>query len=113
MDIKIENQKGITIISLTGNLDSVSSGEVQNTVLDKITTEGEGAKFVFDMQSCDFVSSAGLRTLLIIAKRIKVNNSSAAMGELSEEIMEVMEMTGFDEMYDSYPTVDAAISSLV
>ncbi len=109
MDVKIKQQGEISIIALIGKLDSASSNEVQDTILEKITP---GVKFVFDMQACDFISSAGLRVLLIIAKRIKINNASAAMAGLSDEIMEVMKMTGFDEMFDSYPTVDEAIKSL-
>jgi len=109
MNVKIKQQDGISIVSLIGKLDSASSNDVQDTILEKVTL---GVTFVFDMQACDFISSAGLRVLLIIAKRIKVNNASAAMSGLSNEIMEVMQMTGFDEMFDSYSTVDEAIKSL-
>ncbi len=109
MDVKIKEQDGISIVSLIGKLDSASSNAVQDAILEKITPN---AKFVFDMQGCDFVSSAGLRVLLIIAKRIKVDNASANMAALSDEIMEVMKMTGFDEMFNSYSTVDEAIKSL-
>lgn len=110
MDVKIIEQDGVVIATLVGKLDSNSSADVQDIVLTKITT---GVKFVFDMESCDYISSAGLRTLLIIAKRIKINNAFAAMTGLSEEIIEVMEMTGFDEMYDSYQTIDEAIKALL
>lgn len=109
MDVSIKEQDGITIASLSGKLDSNSAGDVQDLILEKIT---EGVKFIFDMEACSFVSSAGLRTLLIIAKRIKLNNASAAMAAVSDEILEVMEMTGFDDMFASYKTVAEAIESL-
>jgi len=110
MDIKIKEQAGVFIVTLIGNLDSVSSADVQEVVLEKITV---GVKMVFDMRLCEFISSAGLRVLLIIAKRIKIDNAFAAMSGLSDEILEVMAMTGFDEMFDNYQTVDEAINSLV
>ena len=109
MEVSIKEQEGVTIASLTGKLDSNSAGDVQDLILEKIT---EGVKFVFDMESCTFVSSAGLRTLLIIAKRVKVDNASAAIAGVSDEIMEVMEMTGFDDMFESYKTVAEAIKAL-
>ncbi len=109
MKVSIRKQDGITIASLAGKLDSGSAAEVQDLILGKIA---EGITFIFDMESCTFVSSAGLRTLLIIAKRIKVDNASAAMAAVSEEIMEVMEMTGFDDMFESYNTVAEAMNAL-
>jgi anti-anti-sigma factor len=109
MEVRIREQDGITIASLVGKLDSSSAADVQDVLLKKIT---KGIKFVFDMESCTFVSSAGLRMLLIIAKRVKIDNISAAMAAVSGEIMEVMEMTGFDDMFDSYNTVDEAIKAL-
>jgi anti-anti-sigma factor len=110
MDVQISEQKGVIIAALVGNLDSFSATEVQDIVLEKITT---GVKFIFDMSACPFISSAGLRTLLIIAKRIKLNNACAVMAGLSDEITDVMEMTGFDEMFESYKTVDEAIKTLL
>jgi anti-anti-sigma factor len=109
MEVTMREQNGITIASLVGKLDSRSAADVQNAVLEKISA---GMKFVIDMEACTFVSSAGLRTLLIIAKRVKVDNVSAAMAAVSNEIMEVMEMTGFDDMFATYPTVAEAINAL-
>jgi len=109
MEVSIKEQEGITIASLAGKLDSNSAGDVQDLILEQIA---EGVKFVFDMEPCTFVSSAGLRTLLIIAKRVKVDNASAAMAAVSEEIIDVMEMTGFDDMFESYKTVAEAVKAL-
>jgi len=109
MDVNIRDLDGVVVASLVGKLDSGSASDVQDIILEKIIP---GIKFIFDMKECTFVSSAGLRTLLIIAKRVKVNNASAAMAAVSDEIIDVMEMTGFDEMFEVYKTLEEAINSL-
>ncbi len=109
MEVTFSDKNSVTIISLAGKLDSASAGDVQDQVLEKIT---EGLKFVFDMSACTFVSSAGLRTLLIFAKRIKAENAKSAMAAVADEIIDVMEMTGFDNMFDTYTTVDEAVKAL-
>ncbi len=109
MEVTMQEQDGVTIASLVGKLDSSSATDVQDIVLEKIIT---GVKFVFDMAPCTFVSSAGLRTLLIVAKLVKSENASAAMAAVSDEILEVMEMTGFDDMFDTYNSVDEAVNAL-
>lgn len=109
MEVSIKEQDGIIVASLAGKLDSGSANDVQDIILDKITN---GIKLIFDMEPCTFVSSAGLRTLLIVAKRVKSENASAAMACVSDEILEVMEMTGFDDMFDTYSTVAEATAAL-
>ncbi len=109
MDITFNTDGPVTIISLTGKLDSGSASEVQDSILDKIVSD---IKFVLDMESCTFVSSAGLRTLLIIAKRVKSENAVAAMATVADEILDVMEMTGFDDMFATYDSVNQAVDAL-
>lgn len=109
MEVTFKEQDGVSVISLAGKLDSASAGDVQDEILEKIVN---GVKMVFDMGECTFVSSAGLRTLLIFAKRVKSESASAAMAAVADEITEVMEMTGFDEMFDTYATVDEAVNAL-
>ncbi len=109
MEVSTKDIDGVTVASLSGKLDSASAGDVQDAILDTIVS---GMKLVFDMSACSFVSSAGLRVLLIFAKRVKSENASAAIASVSDEILEVMEMTGFDDMFDTYATVDEAVSAL-
>ncbi len=109
MEVKSKEVDGVSIASLVGKLDSASAGDVQDAILDTIVS---GTKLVFDLGECSFVSSAGLRVLLIFAKRVKSESASAAIASVSEEILEVMEMTGFDDMFDTYATVDEAVSAL-
>jgi anti-sigma B factor antagonist len=109
MEVDFKEVQGITLASLKGKLDSASSNQVQDELLHVITPK---AKVILDFNQCSFVSSAGLRTLLILAKRAKSQVANVVMAGASEEILDVMEMTGFDDMFETFLSVDDALGSM-
>lgn len=109
MDINITEKDGISIAGIIGNLDTATSFDAQEKILPLITKD---IKIIIDMIKCEYVSSAGLRTLLLIAKKIRQVGAKGVMSCVSDEIKDVMEMTGFDDMFDTFLTVDEAINVL-
>ena len=109
MEVNITTKNGINIVELAGKLDSSTASDVQDKIIAIIEP---GCKLVLDMSKCTFVSSAGLRVLLILFKRLKTNDGKGVVCGLSDEIKDVMEMTGFDDMFDDYPTLDKSIDAL-
>ena len=109
MEIKIEEQNQVMIVQLSGNLDGISAPQAE----EKITPYIKAAShLVFDMKDCPYVSSAGLRLLLTVAKRLSTQNGTLALAGVSEEVKEVMEMTGFSDFFENYTDVDKAIDSI-
>lgn len=86
-------------IELNGKLDSNSSNEVTEKILDIIKDE---ISITIDMGKCSYVSSAGLRTLLTIGKSIKMKSGHMNIINLLEEVKEVMEMTGFSNIFKEF-----------
>ena len=109
MDISITSQNKIVIVELDGKLDSVSSQAAQDKIMPLLVP---GCSIVLNMTKCTYVSSAGLRILLMVAKLLKTKNGTGVIAGLSKEINEVMEMTGFANMFRNYPTVDEAVNSV-
>mgnify|MGYP000465144414 CR=1 FL=1 len=109
MEIKFETKDKIKIIRLIGDLDGNSVTEVREEIISHID---DNSKLVIDMRECEYVSSAGLRLLLIIAKKVKAVGGKGVLAGLVDEVKDVMEITGFDHMLTSYETVDQAINSL-
>ena len=108
MDVNVSENKDIKIIEMAGKLDSTSAPEVQQQILVHIVPD---CRIILEMSKCSYVSSAGLRTLLIIAKALKKENGNGAMVAVPDEIKDVMEMTGFDDMFDMYKTLTEAMNS--
>ena len=100
----------VTIVEISGSLDANTTPQAQDEVMPLIVPN---CLLVLDMSNCQFVSSAGLRLLLMIAKRIKTAEGGQwCLASVSEEIMDVMEMTGFDQFFKTFDTVSEATEAI-
>ncbi|HBX53653.1 MAG: anti-sigma B factor antagonist [Bacteroidetes bacterium RIFOXYA12_FULL_35_11] len=106
MNIKIQTEKDIIIISVEGSIDSYTAPEFQK----KILSEAEQtSKIILDLSLVTFVSSAGLRVLLMVYRQIKSKNGKIILVGISEEIKEVMTMTGFINFFEIVTTIEEAL----
>ncbi len=103
MEFKKSENNGVTTYSLSGRLDTQSAPDFQEA-LDEAFGRGEN-KIILDFKNLEYMSSAGLRTMLYAKKCIDedgLDENGAPKGFLklinvSDEIMEVFDMTGFSE----------------
>lgn len=86
---------GILTIRISGHIDSNNAPEVETEVLNLLKTEGIES-IVIDASELNYISSAGLRVLL----RIRKMYSGMKITNVSSEVFEILEMTGFTEMLD-------------
>lgn len=93
MEIAERREGDVTVLALTGRLDGGSDKELL-TRAGAIIDAG-ARKMVLDCAGLEYVSSSGLRTLLLILRRLKAVNGSFAIGALCEQVRQVLEMTGF------------------
>ena len=103
MEFKKTESSGVVTYELSGRLDTQSAPDFQK-VLDSGFDNGEN-KIILDFKDVEYMSSAGLRTILYAKKCIDddgVDENGAPKGfvkliNVSDEIMEVFDMTGFSE----------------
>lgn len=79
-------------LRLEGRLDAISSAAAQEALL-KVAEEY--AEIELNFAQLVYISSAGLRVLLILQKQINRTGGSLKLTHVSPAIMEVFEMTGF------------------
>lgn len=109
MKIKSDKKNGITILSFEGKLDSNTSPDVQEKVLPMIT---KGIKLVLDMEKCDYLSSAGLRILMMIGKLLNREEGKGVLSGLSTDLQDIMEMAGFGQVFKNFDNIEDAISEV-
>lgn len=109
MGIKTVTQGQVTIIEISGRLDANTAPQAQGEIMPLVVPN---CLLVLDMRQCPYISSAGLRVLLMIAKLLAIKEGRGALAGLSEEIKDVMEMTGFAQFFDNYDTVSEAIEAV-
>lgn len=80
-------------ITLDGRIDSTNAADVEKQ-LDDIVNENSFEELIIDAQKLEYISSAGLRIIL----RLKKNNSSLKIVNVSSDVYEIFEMTGFSEI---------------
>jgi anti-anti-sigma factor len=110
MEIKTSTKEGSTIIEIIGSLDGNTVNEAQEKILPLISSAH--VSMVLDMKECGYISSAGLRLLLMAAKQLSTQSGTLVLSGLSDEIKDVMEMTGFNNFFKTFDTVPSALATM-
>ena len=82
-------------LALEGRLDTTTAPELQDIL---IPAFAESNEIILDFSEIKYVSSAGLRVLLMAEKEATAKSASMTLCGVSDEVMEVFEMTGFADM---------------
>ena len=81
-------------VALDGRITSANAGEWQGKIASAVE-EHPGCRLVLDARNLEYISSAGLRMLLVLTKEL---NGGLTVRDVSPEVYEVFQMTGFTEM---------------
>lgn len=90
MDINKVVENGKMTVALAGRLDTTTAPE-----LEKVLDFTDIDSVVFDIADLQYVSSAGLRVILMVQKNMKGN---FVLKNVKPEIMEIFEITGFADI---------------
>lgn len=102
MEIEKKIDDGKVIYHIIGRIDTQTAPELQ-AALDKGFEEGE-KDLVLDFIDVQYLSSAGLRTVLYAQKRINtMNEGKMVLVNVKPVVMEVFDMTGFSDFLDINP----------
>lgn len=94
MTVNIKRENTTVTLKVEGRLDTTTAPVLEKTVND----ECEGAKeLVLDLEGLAYISSAGLRVLLGAQKKMN-KQGSMKLVNVREEVMGVLEMTGFADI---------------
>ena len=94
MTIEIKKYENATTIEVVGRLDTITAPVLEKTINENIAGI---QSLVLDLKGLEYISSAGLRVLLGAQKRMQKNGTMKLTG-VCEEVMEVLEMTGFADI---------------
>ena len=94
MNIKVKKEMEEIIIFVGGRLDTTTAPQLEKTINENINNT---KNLILDLKELQYISSAGLRVLLIAQKKMQ-NIGSMKVKNVCEEIMEIFEMTGFTDI---------------
>jgi anti-sigma B factor antagonist len=110
MDVTHEVSNGLLIIRPQSRVDS-STASAFEALCASLIDEGP-ARVVIDFSEVDYISSAGLRALLVAAKKAKSLGGALTLCGLSGGVREVMAVSGFDTILGAHPSVSEARTAL-
>lgn len=93
MQITASNENGVTVLTVVGRMDTNTSPEAEKVISGQI--DGGAKRLLLDLAGLEYMSSAGLRALLLGAKKSKATGASLALCGVRPEIKEVLVVSGF------------------
>ncbi len=110
MDITTKEFKHCTMVTLSGRVDSSTAPQFTQ-VMDNLINKGV-YKFVIDMKSLEYMSSAGFRALLGAQRNCKrYNRGEVILASVPPRIQEALELAGFTELFKTYSEPLEAVGS--
>jgi len=102
-----EEKGGILILHVSGRLDASTSPLVEKDIIKFI--DAGSKQVVLDFAGVDYLSSAGMRLLLASTKKIKAIEGKLVVCSLSDMVLDVIKMAGFNHILDIQPDEETAL----
>ncbi len=108
MEIVTRDVQDVTVIDMSGELNSLTSGEAYDEMV-RIAKSGV-VKAVLNLDKLDYLSSAGLRVILTAAKLLKSSSGELIICHANGVVKEVLETSGFNSLVEMYDTETEAVA---
>ena len=109
MELSNRKEGNALVVSVKGRMDAVTAPEFEKAA-ETLMGEGETA-FVVDLAELDYISSAGLRSILALTKKLKTNGGSLHLAALQDAVREVFDISGFSSIIPVFDSVEAACNA--
>lgn len=108
MQIADAQQNGVRIVAPAGRIDSTTATEFERHLI-ACVTRGD-RRLVVDLTGVDYISSAGLRVLLIAARRVQETGGRLGLCGLGDAVRHVFQLAGFLPLFAIRQTRDDAVA---
>lgn len=95
MELTKEFNDQTCVVTITGRLDTTTAPSFEAFIREIFP---ENKNLIFNLKDLEYISSAGLRTLLIAQKEVTKNDKTLTLVNVNDVTYEILEMTGFSDM---------------
>ena len=106
-EVKLENNS--IVVEVSGHVDALTAPELSKVLLDQIASGR--ANLIVNLIGVEFMSSAGLRTLLGAVKEARSHGGDLRIASTNPGIDKVLKMSGFHNIAKVFASQDEAVSS--
>ena len=110
LDVSEQKKEDVLVVSLNGKLDAVTSP----TLLERLTASVDGGahRLVLDCSRLEYISSAGLRVVLMVSQRLNQLGGRLGLASLSSQIRRIFDMAGFTTILAAYESSEKAVEAM-
>lgn len=109
MEIREGRKSGFVVLEPVGRIDTKTSHEFEKKIVELLNS-GE-RRFLIDLAEVEYMSSAGLRVLLMLAKKLSGTDGHLALCSMNDQVREVFEIAGFTSIFTIAPSQAEAIQN--
>ena len=109
MKTEVKREDGVTVVSVSESVDAMTAADLTKTISDQIS-EGR-ANLIVDLAGVEFMSSAGLRTLLGAVKESRAAGGDLRIVSSNPGVDKVLKMSGFHNIAKVYTSAADALAS--
>lgn len=110
MSLTREKNGDILVVSAAGQINSANAAGLESRLLE---WAGDAEReWVLDLAQVEYISSAGLRVVLLLAKTLKQKGGRLVLCSLQPLVLEVFDISGFLEILDVAENREAALEAL-
>jgi len=111
MEVTCESPfKNAVILRVEGRIDGNTGPELEKIILPNLSKRKDAC--ALDLTRADYISSAGLRVLVIAVKAAKSSGSHFSIFGLQDSVREILDTTGVIPMMMIFPDEKSALESL-
>ena len=111
MDLVQKRIAGTIVLSLSGRIDHATAEEFKASLAPHVARCAAGQdRLVLDFTAIEYISSAGLRVLMLAAKQAKAQGGALAVAALQPIVREIFEISRFTLVMKVFTTLDEALA---
>ena len=109
LTINGEQRPGAVVIKTAGRVDGSNASQFQGALENVL--DGNDGGMILDLEDLSYISSAGLRVILLVAKQLQGKSAKFGVCSLPDSISEVFQISGFDKIIPTYAAQADALSA--
>jgi len=110
MEIEKKQEQDVAVVSVKGRMDAVSSPEFEKEM--GALLAGGNNVLILDLGALEYISSAGLRSILTITKKLKEKDGELLIAAVRGMVKEVFGISGFNAIIPIFESVESARSQI-
>ena len=109
--MEIKNEGEATLVLVDPRFDTLTFKEIEVKLMEIV--DGGSKKILCDFSNTEYISSAGLRVMLSVAKKLQKSGGKIVLSCMKPHVFEVFKMTGFVQIFEIHGTQEQAMASLM